>query len=38
MHIQCGRDQTGFDPVQCALGAQCGRVLSWLLAGELHAL
>ena len=27
MRIQCGRAQTGFDPVQCALGAQCGRVL-----------
>ena len=27
MRIQCGRTQTRFDPVQCALGAQCGRVL-----------
>ena len=25
MRIQCGRAQTGFDLVQCALGAQCGR-------------
>ena len=28
MRIQCGRAQTGFDPVQCALGAQCGRALT----------
>ena len=23
MRIQCGRAQTGFDPVQCALSVQC---------------
>ena len=31
MRIQCGRAQTGFDPIQCALGAQCGRALTLLL-------
>ena len=25
VRIQCGRAQTGFDPVQCALGVQCGQ-------------
>ena len=25
MRIKCGRAQTGFDPVQCALGVQCGQ-------------
>ena len=25
MRIQCGHAQTRFDPVQCTLGAQCGR-------------
>ena len=25
MCIQCGRAQTGFDPVQCTLGVQCGQ-------------
>ena len=28
MRIQCGRAQTGFNPVQCALSAQCGQALS----------
>ena len=27
MRIQCGRIQTGFDLVQCALGVQCGQAL-----------
>ena len=28
MRILCGRAQTGFNPVQCALSAQCGQALS----------
>ena len=28
MRIQCGRAQTGFNPVQCALSAQCGQAFS----------
>ena len=30
MRIQCGHAQTGFDLVQCALGAQCGHALNHL--------
>ena len=29
MRIQCGRAQTGFNPVQCALSAQCGQALTF---------
>ena len=28
MRIQCGHTQTGFDPVQYALGVQCGQSYS----------
>ena len=27
MRIQCGRAQTGYNLVQCALGVQCGQAL-----------
>ena len=27
LRIQCGRTQTRFDPVQCALDVQCGQAL-----------
>ena len=29
MRIQCERAQTGFNPVQCALGVQCEQALRW---------
>ena len=32
MRIQCGCAQTGFDPVQCTLGVQCGQAFSLVSA------
>ena len=34
IRIQCGRTQTGFDPVQCALGVQCGRAFIYMCHQE----
>ena len=38
MRIQCECVQTGFDPVQCALGVQCEQAFIVILSGQISNL